>query len=151
MSKKDSSDKKQKWLRLLELIVVLVVFIFLLSLAYMLANMNRSQARDAERISQANHLRTALQFHYLDEGYYPIQAEWCSLEVDCDTLLNEIKPYLSWAIKDPLYPKEEYGRKYSYQYRTTIDGQDYKIHVELEEKGPYELGSKNSFKILSPF
>jgi type II secretory pathway pseudopilin PulG len=150
MPKKNSSDKKQKWLRLLEVIVVLVVFVFLLSLAYILADMNRTQARDAERISQADHLRTALQFHYLDKGYYPIHTEWCSLEADCDTLLKEIEPYLSWEIKDPLYPKEEYGRRYSYQYRTTVNGQDYKIHVELEEKGPYELGSKNSFTISPP-
>lgn len=141
--------KKTSRLRLLELIITIGVIIFLLGIAFALEDINSAETRDAERISEVNILRAALQFHYLDKGYYPKQTEWCSIELDCSTLSAAIKAYLPEIPKDPLYPKEE-GKKYSYQYKTTGDGLEYKIYTNLERGGPYELGSKGSFMIPSP-
>ncbi len=142
--------KKTSPSRFLELIATLVIIIFLLTVAFILRNVNQAQDRDAERISEINILRTALQFHYLDKGYYPIQAEWCSIELDCNTLSLAMKDYLPEIPKDPLYPEGEGKRKYSYQYKTTDDGLEYRIYTNLERGGPYELGSKGSFIISSP-
>jgi len=147
---KESSDKNTKWLRSLEIIIVVVILMILLGIAFLISELNQAQARNAKRISEVNKLRTVLQFHYLDKGNYPVQAEWCYLELDCNALAEGIKPYLKELPRDPLYPREGGGRIYSYQYRTTADGQEYKIHVELERQECYELGSKGSFKIPSP-
>ena len=142
--------KKISRLRLLELIITIVIIIFLLGVAFVLRNMNQTETRNAERISEVNILRAALQFHYLDKGYYPKETEWCSIELNCNTLSAAIKAYLSETPNDPLYPKEEEGKKYSYQYKTTVDGLEYKIYTNLERSGSYELGSKGSFMIPSP-
>lgn len=142
--------KKTSRLRLLELIVTIAIIIFLLGIAFVLRNINQAEARDTERISEVNNLRTVLQLHYLDKGYYPEQPEWCSVELDCNTLSTALASYLSEIPEDPLYPKEEEGKKYSYQYKTINNGQEYKIYTNLERKNSYELGSKGSFVITPP-
>jgi len=42
------------------------------------------------------------------------------------------------------YPKVEDGRVFSYQYKSTEGGRDYKIHVELERKEEDSYGSLNA-------
>ena len=148
-SKKGLPKEKKSKFSVLISIAVLAIIIILLGLAVIIVCMSRIQSRDTERILEINNLREALQFHYVDKGYYPIETEWCSLESDCEVLSKEIESYLSTLPRDPLYPKEEKRGKYSYQYRTTDDGSEYKIYAILEEGGPYGLGSKGSF-IISP-
>jgi len=131
----------------LETIAVVIVLAILVFLAFFLKNLNEAQDRDMKRITDLNNLRSALQFYYLDNGHYPIEKQWCSLELNCDTLSKEIKSYLPEIPKDPLFPKK---KGYSYLYRTTENGSDYKICAKLETDTSYELGSKKSFLILSP-
>jgi len=109
---------------------------------------NQAETRDTERISEVNIVRAALQFYYADNDYYPIESRWCSLESDCETFFQTMTNYLSEIPRDPLY--SEAGGEYSYQYRTTADGLEYKIFINLERGGPYELGSKGSFIISLP-
>lgn len=133
--------------RFLELTTVLIVVVFLLIIAFVLRGANQAETRDSERISEINILRTALQFHYLDKNHYPIEAEWCSIELNCDILFSAMKDYLPEIPKDPLYSEEG---EYSYRYKTTNDGLEYKIHTNLERGGPYEIGSRGSFIISFP-
>lgn len=139
-----------KFKRLMEFSVVTVAIVFLLIIAFFINSRNLAESRNVERISGVNKLREVLQLYYLDKGFYPIQSEWCSLELNCDNLSVEIKSYLDKLPRDPLYPEEEDGKKYSYQYRTTIDGLEYKIFAKLEGQKPYQLNSKGGFSIPSP-
>lgn len=134
----------------MEFSVVTVAIVFLLIIAFFINSRNLAESRNVERISGVNKLREVLQLYYLDKGFYPIQSEWCSLELNCDNLSVEIKSYLDKLPRDPLYPEEEDGKKYSYQYRTTIDGLEYKIFAKLEGQKPYQLNSKGGFSIPSP-
>ncbi len=131
----------------LETAVVIVMLGMLVFFTVLIQYISKARDRDIVRITDINKLRTALQFYYLDNGHYPIEKQWCSLELNCDTLSEEIKPYLSEIPKDPLYSKNQ---DYFYLYRTTEDGSDYKIYTRLEQGGSYELGSKRSFLIISP-
>lgn len=149
MVKKSSNGKKLKN-RLGELSITAAAIIFLLIVALLLTIVNQAETRDIERVSGINKIREALQLYYLDKGYYPIQSEWCSVELDCNNFSAEIKPYLQEIPKDSFYPEEENGKKYSYQYKTTSDGLEYKIYADLEKRESYELSSKGGFSIPSP-
>jgi type II secretory pathway pseudopilin PulG len=148
LSKKNSDKKLNK--RIGELTIVGAAIIFLLIVAFLLTITDRAENRDIERISGTNKIREALQFYYLDKNYYPIQTEWCSVELNCDNLSAELRPYLNEMPRDPFYPQEKNGKKYSYQYRTTADGLEYKIFTNSEEGKSYELHSKGGFLIPSP-
>lgn len=139
--------RKKNIVVLLESLIILAV-ILLLGVAFVISSINRSQERDMERISEINNMRAALQFHYLDKGYYPIETEWCSLELNCDNLSKEMKSYLSELPTDPLFSSK--GEEYSYQYRTTEDGLEYRVYTSLEKGGLYGLGSRGSFVIPPP-
>lgn len=148
MAKKTFNKKLEK--RIKELLIVAIAIIILSTIALILTVINQSENRDIERISGINKIREALQLYYLDKNYYPIQSEWCSVELNCDNFSVKIKPYLQEIPKDPFYPGEENGNKYSYQYKTTPDGSEYKIYSYLEKRESYELSSKGGFMILSP-
>jgi len=141
--------KKKLKKRFGELAITAAAIIFLLIIALLLTIVNQAETRDIERISGINKIREALQLYYLDKNYYPIQPEWCSVELDCSNFSVEIKPYLQEIPKDPFYPKEENGKRYSYQYKTTPDGLEYKIYADLEKREFYELSSKGGFSIPS--
>ena len=144
------SGKKLSRPRLLEIAIVMITIVFLFAIAFSLVIINQAQNRDIERISEVNDLRAALQSYYLDKGYYPVEASWCSVESNCQNLLKEIPPYLSVLPQDPLYPANDEEKLYSYRYKTTEDGKEYKIYAELERKEFYELGSKGSFILSYP-
>ena len=131
----------------LKIVTVIVMLGMLVFFTVLIQYISEARDRDIVRITDINKLRTALQFYYLDNGHYPAEKQWCSLESNCDNLSKEIKPYLSEIPKDPLYSKDQ---DYSYLYKTTEDGSDYKIYTRLERGGSYELGSKRSFLIISP-
>ena len=133
--------------RFLEIIIATVVIVLLLVIAIVLRNINQAETRDSERMSEVNILRATLQLYYLDHKSYPIETEWCSVELDCDNLVSAMKEYLPEIPTDPLYSE---GGFHSYQYKTTNDGLEYKIYTNLERGGPYELGSKGNFIIPSP-
>jgi len=136
--------------RSMELIIIILAIFVLLIIVFLLMIVNQAENRDIERISSINKLREALQLYYLDKNYYPTQFQWCSLEINCNNLSTEIKPYLKEMPKDPFYPKEKNGKIYSYQYKTTADGREYKIYANLEKGKPYELNSKGGFSISLP-
>jgi len=146
----ENKKTNNRFKRLIEFLAVIVAIIFLLLIAVFINNKNLAESRNIKRISGVNKLREVLQLYYSDKGFYPIEPEWCSLESNCYNLETEIKSYLDKMPQDPLYPKEEDGKKYSYQYRTTIDGSEYKIFANLEEQEPYELNSKGGFSMPLP-
>jgi len=110
-----------------ELIIVIAIIALVSSLALAWTQSQRAKARDAERVSELNGLRTALQLYFMDSGEYPVQepADWgpCSLEQE-DTEADDycpgmyeggnfvLAPYIS-KLGDPMFEKgaETGGKK----------------------------------------
>ena len=150
-----------KGFTIVELLVTFVVIAIIFSFVFVEIQPARAKTRDARRISDLNTLKASLQLYYMDKGVYPISPTstgWCSLETfpgveDCAQFVinftENLKPYLDQMPKDPLYPKEENGKKYSYLYRSLSFGLEYKIHADLETKEPYEVYSTGGLVIDS--
>ena len=143
MFKKPSlSFKNQKSLKaftVIELLTIVAVVGIVIVGILIWTQANRAQARDAKRVSEVDTLRTALKLYRMDKGKYPESDDvWCSIEEDC---IPELEDYLSEIPGDPLYPKEEGDKKFSYQYITENDGEEYRIHTYLEQGESYEVYS----------
>jgi prepilin-type N-terminal cleavage/methylation domain-containing protein len=63
--------KKQKGFTLIELLVVIAIIGLLSTLAVVALNNARMKSRDAKRISDINHIQTALELYFNDLGSYP--------------------------------------------------------------------------------
>ena len=136
--------KSKKGFTLIELLVVIAIIALLASIVLVWLVNTRAQARDAKRFGEAGTLRTALELHYDDYGKYPVATNWIKIEEDADAsgpFSQVMKPYLSQIPRDPLYPKTEDEKVFSYQYESTKDEQGYKIHIEMEtgEYASYEV------------
>jgi len=154
MFKKLSKKKNLRGFTFIELSLVILLAVALVSIVIWGFQSSRAKGRDSRRVSDLADLRTALQLYYIDEGVYPEQEQWCSLEraetdteveeefIPCSNFKTAMEPYLGQNIPgDPLYPKKEGAKIYSYRYKTILDGEEYKIHADLETKEPYEVYS----------
>ena len=56
---------------MIELLVVISIIGVLASVVLTSVNSARIKARDARRIADLNQIKTALEFYYDDNGYYP--------------------------------------------------------------------------------
>jgi len=161
------TSRNQRFLKAFTLTEVLVVIalIIIIVLGVLVASSplapegGRAQARDVKRITELNNLRTALQLYFMEYGEYPTSTEtegWCSLEQTdpeaddyCVNLITVLSPYLAEMPGDPLYGREiePPGKKYSYQYRSTSSGEEYKIHADLETRDSHEISSGGGYVI----
>ena len=100
---------RQKGFTLIELLVVISIIGLLSSIVLTSVNSARAKARDARRIADLNQIRTALEFYFDANGFYPqSDCGW-----DCneyrrsytngwDALATDLSPYLPTLPKDPL-------------------------------------------------
>lgn len=146
-----------------EILIGFCIVAFIVSIVFIGLHSTRAKARDAGRISDLNQLKTLLQLYYMDNDSYPISPTssenvriWCSLEEtegddECAMFAEEfhskLKPYSDIIPGDPFYPKEESGEKYSYQYKSSSIGSEYKIRAFLETKEPFEVYSTRGLAI----
>ncbi len=94
---------------LIELLVVISIIGLLSSIVLTSVNSARAKARDARRIADLNQIRTALEFYFDANGYYP-QADcgWdcngyrVSFDSRWDALAADLAPYMPTLPKDPL-------------------------------------------------
>lgn len=141
----------QKGFTLIEVVVAILIFVILTAavLIFLMPSRDLAKSRDAKRVSELNSLKNALQLYYLDEGMYPEERNWCSIEPggepelpNCRDLVERIRPYFNNKMPgDPLFPNEEGEKIYSYQYKTIFSGDEYKIHADLEKDDFYEVCS----------
>lgn len=153
MLKKSSKNHKfSKAFTIPELLVVITVIAILVLLAITQMQPSRAKGRDSKRVSEINTLRVALQLYYMGhDNKYPKSTpneKWCSIEgeingrLECQTsFYQKISPYLSEIPGDPLFPRTEGEKIYSYQYRSVSSGDGYMLHTDLETRDPYELSS----------
>lgn len=139
-------DKTKKAFTVIELLVVIAIIMLLSSLVFIMLNNYRAKARDAQRVAEVDSLRKSLEIYYSTNNKYPDTSDWVKIEEDNagnGPFSQAIKPYISQVPKDPLYPQVDGTKIYSYQYKSVDDGQDYKVHVEME------TGAYASYEVYS--
>jgi prepilin-type N-terminal cleavage/methylation domain-containing protein len=131
---------------LIELLVVIAIIGLLSSIVLASLNTARSKARDAERLSEMEQLRTAIEMYYSANGYYPLcygtNTDVCSTEGYAGdlTTLQVIPTYISSIPKDPLNVAGQYGYYYARGYQLvsstswvhTSSNQNYILATRLE-------------------
>jgi prepilin-type N-terminal cleavage/methylation domain-containing protein len=152
------NKKPQKGFTLIEVVVGILIFVIILAsiFVFLIPDRDLAKSRDAKRVSELNSLKNALQLYYLDEGEYPTEINWCSIEPGgepelshCHNVVEWIHPHFSSAMpEDPLFPTRKGDKIYSYQYKSAFSGQEYKIHAELEKGGFFEVYSMRGNLIL---
>jgi type II secretory pathway pseudopilin PulG len=144
--------KPKKSFTLTEVLIVTSVIAIVTSFVFALITGRRAEGRDTKRYAEVDTLRTALEYYYYDNKEYPQVTDWIKIEEDADAegpFSQIIKPeYLPQIPRDPLYPEERDGKVFSYQYKSADEGQEYKIHIELEGGGFYEVYSGGGKKIV---
>lgn len=127
--------KSKKAFTLPELLVIVAVIGIISGVVFVWIQGTRAKARDAERISNVNTLREALQLYYMDHKEYPRDNPqlWCCMELNsipegCPNLKSSLGPYLTKIPQDTLFTNA-FG---IFSYRYISNGRDYKIHVNLE-------------------
>jgi len=68
---------------LIELLVVIAIIGVLSSVVLASLNTARGRARDAQRFSDLEQVRTALEMYYADHGSYPLQTTWHGTSPGC--------------------------------------------------------------------
>ncbi|MBU1292521.1 prepilin-type N-terminal cleavage/methylation domain-containing protein [Patescibacteria group bacterium] len=102
-------NSRQKGFTLIELLVVIAIIGLLSSVVLASLNTARVKSRDAKRIQDLTSIRTALELHFLDRGYYPQSGcGWdCngyrySYDSSWTTLAADLAPYIKQLPVDPL-------------------------------------------------
>jgi general secretion pathway protein G len=133
----------QKAFTLVEILVVIAIIGLLATIVAASVSAARAKSRDSRRYAEVNTIQKGLELYYDENGSYPVVIGWIRLEKDSDTsgpFSSNIRPYILNVPRDPLYPKIEGEKIYSYQYISTADGQGYKIHTEIESSyASYEI------------
>lgn len=141
---------------LIELLVVISIISLLSSIVLTSVNSARAKARDARRIADLNQIRTALEFYFDANGYYPqSNCGWdCngyrySFDGSWDSLANDLRPYIPTLPKDPLNSggcPPWSGGCYTYAYGNvgrTSERVQYDLMAHLEDAGnPNRCGVK---------
>lgn len=143
-----TTHSKNRGFTLIELLVVIAIISLLSSVVMASVSSARMKSRDARRVEDLRHIRTALELYFDDHGYYPQSgcgwdcngyrisysvASWNALAVD-------LAPYMSTLPKDPLNSACAPWNVgcYSYTYgnvgRTTQRSQ-YDLTAQLEDPG----------------
>ena len=143
----------KKAFTIIELLIVVAIIALLSSVIFIRIDTARAEARDSKRKSEADSLRKALEFYNADNSKYPQIANWIKIEQDVDEggpfnqAMNSFFPSMP---RDPLYPKEDGGKVFSYQYKSANDGSGYKLHIEMETGvyASYEVSSGSGAELV---
>ncbi len=100
---------KQSGFTLIELLVVIAIIGILSSVVLASLNTARMKARDTKRIADLGQIRTALEFYYDANGYYPQSGcGWdcngyrTSYDSSWDSLATDLRPYISSLSRDSI-------------------------------------------------
>jgi len=112
---------------LVELLVVIAIIGILATLLILQLGVARQRARDAQRITHINQIRTALEFHFDSEGQYP------DVIYAAAGTVGPLDKYLSGGVVpiDPSKDGQTANGKYGY---SKIDNLHYHLFAELEQK-----------------
>lgn len=109
---------------LIELLVVIAIIGILSSVVLASLNTAREKARDAQRLSDMDQIRLALEFFFDDNNHYPgptfegIDPFGEQLGDDYGPIEQALSPYLSVIPKDPLHDGTTYYYSYDPQHMT---------------------------------
>ena len=112
---------KKEGFTLVELLVVIAIIGILATLLILQLGVARQRARDAQRISSINQIRTALEFYYDANSKYPTNAEFVDLSSGPAVYLQ--------GSRLPVDPVS--GNNYGYLWISNVK---YHLWSELEQK-----------------
>ncbi len=96
-----NSKNSKSGFTLIELLVVVAIIGILSSVVLASLNSARAKARDAKRASDVHQLKTALEFYYNDNGFYPsVTCEGCGVVIT--SLIAPLATYIKQIADDPL-------------------------------------------------
>ncbi|MBU2104106.1 type II secretion system GspH family protein [Patescibacteria group bacterium] len=154
------SVRKTKGFTLIELLIVIAIIGLLSSIVLSSLNTARIKSRDAKRIQDLTQIRTALELHFLDRGYYPQSS--CGW--DCNgyrysysasswaLLAADLAPYISNLAVDPLNTPNcaPWGSGcYTYAYGNVSRNSSlpqYDLTAQLEDLGSSHRCSVRDYK-----
>src|SRR3989344_1639625 len=112
----------RKGVTLIELLIVISILVILAVIFVMVFIGPAARARDSGRLYDSDRL-------------------WKNLEevTESDPFYQAMITYLKNIPRDPFYGQVKDGKPYSFQYKTTNNGDCYKIHIEMEKRVPYEI------------
>ncbi|OGD93309.1 hypothetical protein A2362_03880 [Candidatus Curtissbacteria bacterium RIFOXYB1_FULL_41_59] len=129
----------RKGVTLIELLIVISILVILAVIFAMVFIGPAARARDSGRLYDSDRLRKNLEIYRSENDKYPESDEWKKLEDDAKDrgpFYSAMITYLKNIPQDPLYDKNE---DYGFYYKTTNNGDCYKIHIEMEKRDPYEI------------
>jgi len=131
----------RKGVTLIELLIVISILVILAVIFAMVFIGPAARARDSGRLYDSDRLRKNLEIYRSENDKYPESDEWKSLEevTESDPFYQAMITYLKNIPRDPFYGQVKDGKPYSFQYKTTNNGDCYKIHIEMEKRDPYEI------------
>lgn len=128
---------------IVELLIVIVVIGILAAITIVAYNGIQGRARDAQRSSAMNNLKTAIELYYIDNGFYPV----CNGDTICTSTgiydpinLLPMRPPMP---NDPINTATQYGYYYARGYKKNGNSSfiqtnlttDYILATRLEKGG----------------
>ena len=131
----------RKGVTLIEILIVISILVILAVIFAMVFIGPAARARDSGRLYDSDRLRKNLEIYRSENDKYPESEDWIKLEEEDtgDPFYEAMITYLKNIPRDPLYGQVKDGKPYSFQYKTTDNGDCYKIHIEMEKRNPYEI------------
>jgi len=108
----------------MELLVVVAIIGVLVAITIPAINVARAKARDAKRMEDLRQFQLALEMYYSDNNHYPVWEEGGGFQDSGGN--NPLKVLVDEKIISSL-PKDPLISKYVYYYKTTDNGQTYKV------------------------
>lgn len=131
------AKKKNAAFTIVELLIVIVVIGILAALVISTFSGVQARARDADRSSDVNALKKALEAYKIDNGTYPAVCSADNAGCSTNDLASSLVPkYINAIPLDPQAPSVGYS-----YVRGTVASDSYAIYIPYEAKSPCKSGT----------
>jgi type II secretion system protein G len=133
-------NKKTSGFTLIELLVVIAIIALLSSVVMSSVASARMKSRDAKRIEDLRHIKTALQLYYDAHGQYPPGSFWQNSRTTPGNWIPQLisEGFIQKLPNDPINnaagPWATGNYSYVYSSGADVNYQDYNLFTQLEDR-----------------